>query len=523
MPQANSNNISISSLLDSGSSSSPPQQQGSSTSASSGNANRNGTRGGSQRPVPLLEMVSKYKTSFNLTTEDPEIIMINDTPSPSCSRKPSPGVANKPPSLPRSKSKTPSSAQTTTQQQETKPKRETVTAATATPAFVSDQVKKFQTSFQLNPSNTSPSKTSINSIINLDDGGNQPSASQSPSPSVETAAGTNGNKRKRPPPKLFDPKKRRSGSPAETATTQTIAPAPIAAKGSTPGQPVKIQPQSKSGGARPGSKPQAQQQLQKSPAIDKKPAGLPATSLTSAPSTTQKNDPVIPVKVSAPTVIDLLNADDDDDEIVITKEEKATPAATTSSDKSPERAKEKDKEKPQETPIIALDIPLLNPKNPQPGKAEVIVNVLKLAEEKYGWSVMHPNSKNALDIMDEMIDDEEEEVDDENEEDEDADVFEVPNPALQQPQSSSSNATKDQTSGTPQLNLKEKELTEEQLFRQHEVRMIRKVGKYDVQDEFIDDTELQIEEQISSTKEGFFVYWGPLVDEKTITKIKKKR
>ena len=52
--------------------------------------------------------------------------------------------------------------------------------------------------------------------------------------------------------------------------------------------------------------------------------------------------------------------------------------------------------------------------------------------------------------------------------------------------------------------------------------MIRKVGKYEFEDPFIDDQELQMEEEISSTKEGFFVYWGPLVDDRNSNKKKKR-
>ncbi|KAL3241289.1 Hpc2p [Nakaseomyces bracarensis] len=37
------------------------------------------------------------------------------------------------------------------------------------------------------------------------------------------------------------------------------------------------------------------------------------------------------------------------------------------------------------------------------------------------------------------------------------------------------------------------------------------IGKYDIEDPFIDDTELLWEEQRASTKDGFFVFFGPLV------------
>lgn len=166
---------------------------------------------------------------------------------------------------------------------------------------------------------------------------------------------------------------------------------------------------------------------------------------------------------------------------------------------SKDGAKDKDKEgntkekERVERPVIALDIPLLDPKHPQPGHAEVVVNVLRLAEDKYGWNVIHPNAKSAIDLMDEMLDDED---DDNDDEDDDLQVVE------EKPK-------------------KKEELSEEQLVKQHEARMNRKVGKYDYEDPFIDDAELQWEEEITTTKEGFFVYWGPLVEDKSTTAAKK--
>lgn len=159
--------------------------------------------------------------------------------------------------------------------------------------------------------------------------------------------------------------------------------------------------------------------------------------------------------------------------------------------KDKENDKEKDKEKEKvEPPIIALNIPLLDPNNPKPGQAEVVINVLKLAEDKYGWSRIHPQAKSAIDIMDDMIEDDEDVMD----EDEDDEVLDDEKISKKKKE--------------------EEELTEEQLARRHEVKMNRKVGKYDYEDPFIDDIELQMEEEITSTKEGFFVYWGPLVDDR---------
>ena len=38
------------------------------------------------------------------------------------------------------------------------------------------------------------------------------------------------------------------------------------------------------------------------------------------------------------------------------------------------------------------------------------------------------------------------------------------------------------------------------------------IGKYDTEDPFIDDSELLWEEQRVATKDGFFVYFGPLIE-----------
>ena len=166
-----------------------------------------------------------------------------------------------------------------------------------------------------------------------------------------------------------------------------------------------------------------------------------------------------------------------------------------------EKHKEHEKEKP-EKPIIALHIPLLDPKDPKPGQAEAVVNVLKLAEEKYGWAAMHPNAKSALEMMDEIVEDEDDGVEEEVEEEEVADGEEQ----------ASQNPSKRKRREN------DEELNEEELARRHEIKMNRKVGKYDYEDPFIDDEELQWEEEITSTKEGFFVYWGPLADDKNKSK-----
>lgn len=153
----------------------------------------------------------------------------------------------------------------------------------------------------------------------------------------------------------------------------------------------------------------------------------------------------------------------------------------------------------KQMPVIVLDIPLLDPKNPKPGQAEVVVNVMKLAEKKYGFNVIHPDARLAIDLMEEMLDDE-----DEGDDDEDDDLQIV---------DEKGNPTKKKDEPKKEDNKKD-ELSEEQKFKKQQVKMNRKIGKYDYEDPFIDDAELQWEEEITTTKEGYFVYWGPLVDDR---------
>lgn len=122
---------------------------------------------------------------------------------------------------------------------------------------------------------------------------------------------------------------------------------------------------------------------------------------------------------------------------------------------------DKDKGIPED-PVIALEIPLCSDVNP-PGTTQVVFNLMKLCEDKYGFKAMNPHAKLPQDIVGE--DDVEILDDDEDDEPEEED-----------------------------LNKKQN----------------RKIGKYDVNDPFIDDAELLWEEQRVGTADGFFVYYGPL-------------
>ncbi|RLV94792.1 Histone promoter control protein 2 [Spathaspora sp. JA1] len=426
----------------------------------------------------LSSLVSRYQTTFNFSStptpepEDDDIIILDNPPtlptkksksqpSTKSSKSPSSGSGKSTPQASRQQASLPTLMPKPASEQASQPKN----------FNYSDQIKKFQTNIQFGPASTtgtaSLSKTSINSIINLDD-----EESDSTKPSTPTP--TSG-----PPP----PKKRRTAPTKKTASPKA--------------EPVTSRPKKKS-------------PSETSSALANVTAAAPVKKPLHAGMITERSSTTAPVKLGAPSFVDLLNSDHESDKVEQVNGKSEDDKIAKPEDKVKE--KEKEKEKP-EPPIIALNIPLLDPKDPKPGKAEVVINVLRLAEEKYGWSVVHPKAKSAIDIMDDMLDE-----DDEGDEDDEDDVI------VDEEKSTASQATPAPTATT--TTSKDKELTEQQLVRQHEIRMIRKVGKYDYEDPFIDDVELQMEEDITTTKEGFFVYWGPLVDDRNISNKKgasKKR
>lgn len=333
------------------------------------------------------------------------------------------------------------------------------------PGAVLDYIKNFQSNFKVGstePIDSStiqwraggPSKTSINSIINSEES----NALLAPAPEKKKRASST-----------------KTDSAAKKAKTEKKT-----AKGDVKAEPKKPGPKSK----------------KKTPEIAIAPADKPSIHPTATADKAKTKSQ--PVKLEKPAVLSLKKEDQLDDSKSSPHEDKKDKLAAP-------------------PPIIALNIPLLDPKAPMPGQAEVVVNVLKLAEEKYGWNTIHPNAKSAIDLMDEMLDDEDEGAD-EDDDDELQVVDEKGNTLAQNEKNNAQN----EKSNAQSKKKNNDELTEEQRARQHETRMNRKVGKYDYEDPFIDDEELQWEEEITTTKEGFFVYWGPLVEDRAATSTTKK-
>ncbi|KAK9333247.1 hypothetical protein V1520DRAFT_333020 [Lipomyces starkeyi] len=140
-----------------------------------------------------------------------------------------------------------------------------------------------------------------------------------------------------------------------------------------------------------------------------------------------------------------------------------------------------------DAPTVCLHVPLN-------GKTNVVVNFAKLAEDKYGWESLHPRiASTAAELFDE------DGADAEDSEDSGGDDDEKPEAAGDE----SGNAAS---------------TTKKPAKRR---RTDGKYGRYDINDPFIDDSELLFEEQAASTKDGFFVFSGPLIADQDQVRIER--
>lgn len=131
--------------------------------------------------------------------------------------------------------------------------------------------------------------------------------------------------------------------------------------------------------------------------------------------------------------------------------------------------------KPEE-PIIALHVPLSTSLE-KAGSKQVIFNVLKMSEDKYGFNKLYPNSSKLQDLMN--LNDDIEIIDDDDDPEDDEDLI------MEEPKIDGRKSQKGKA----------------------------KIGQYDYEDPFIDDSEALWEDQRATTKDGFFVFYGPLVEE----------
>ncbi|KAF9873546.1 hypothetical protein CkaCkLH20_09005 [Colletotrichum karsti] len=144
--------------------------------------------------------------------------------------------------------------------------------------------------------------------------------------------------------------------------------------------------------------------------------------------------------------------------------------------------------KEYKAPDIVLDIPI------KPGDTNIYVNVMRMAEEKYGWDALHPRLAEKRDrkariaaasaALEKTASGQE--SGDEMSEDSDKEASNVEMGGM--------------TSGAEPEKPKKKKRN----FKEDE---------YDKDDDFVDDSELLWEQQAAASRDGFFVYSGPLVQE----------
>lgn len=157
-------------------------------------------------------------------------------------------------------------------------------------------------------------------------------------------------------------------------------------------------------------------------------------------------------------------------------------------------------------PIVVLDIPLhdVSSNDYLDENGQVVFNVYNLIQEKYGSQLNKAKRNLMVDLNDDVEaaeDNEGEEAadiehggEDDDDDDDDDDEEEEDDVAASDPSKNKDNS----------VSPKKK--------RPHPLKGKSRIGKYDIEDPFIDDSELLWEEQRAATRDGFFVYFGPLIE-----------
>jgi hypothetical protein len=148
-------------------------------------------------------------------------------------------------------------------------------------------------------------------------------------------------------------------------------------------------------------------------------------------------------------------------------------------------------------PNIVLDIPIKS------GETNLYVNFLRMAEECYGWDALHPRQAANRDRKARIA---------------------AASAALEKAGIGSGRESGDDMS----VDLSDIEASNVEIAVSgidapaKPVRKKRnfKEDEYDVEDDFVDDSELQWENQAAASRDGFFVYMGPLVREADTSSMK---
>jgi hypothetical protein len=157
-------------------------------------------------------------------------------------------------------------------------------------------------------------------------------------------------------------------------------------------------------------------------------------------------------------------------------------------------------------PTICLHVPLVGTQGNSPN---IVIDFMKLAEDTYGYEVIHPDIRSVLDLGNDVDDN------DDDDDNEDIDLMADGLPLTGQP-------TPGSTTPVGPVTAAASASVSNSTAGQEKPKSRGKVeGKYDLNDPFIDDSEMLWEEQAASTKDGFFVYSGPLVQAGELPQIER--
>ena len=177
-------------------------------------------------------------------------------------------------------------------------------------------------------------------------------------------------------------------------------------------------------------------------------------------------------------------------------------------------------QKDPQLPIISIDVPVAPP-GVKTTDQQITYNVASLCEDKYGFNALNSNSRLPVDLDDDLDD----EMDEDDDDVANNSAVSGHNDAVSGPLAGVGVVNADEEHDdaadivnrlhlkfTPEMTDEEKE--EMVLKELHRRRMEdnKRIGKYDIDDPFIDDEELQFEEQTKNNKGGFFVYHGEWTD-----------
>ncbi|KAK3290716.1 uncharacterized protein B0H64DRAFT_331734 [Chaetomium fimeti] len=163
-----------------------------------------------------------------------------------------------------------------------------------------------------------------------------------------------------------------------------------------------------------------------------------------------------------------------------------------------------------EAPSISLHVPLV------PGESNKYVNFMRMAEENYGWDALHPRlaasreRKARIAAATAALEktgsgrDSGEEMDEDILQGSDAGESNVEMGGMGNGTGTGNNANGNANGNGAPAAPAAKPARKKRNFKEDE---------YDKEDDFVDDSELLWEEQAAASKDGFFVYSGPLIPE----------